>query len=153
MCSAMEENGFQLLENGFLLPRIRSVFKKWFPLISVKVSANSLKNLFPLDGKKGYRFYYPNWSICWKILFHYTKQLLFLAKQSKTVSLYGETASSGKKIENGFTIRRNCFFWQKKVENGFTIWRNCFFWQKNQKWFLLWGNTASCGRKIENGFH
>ena len=56
---------------------------------------------------------------------------------SKTVSLYGETASSGKKIENGFTIRRNCFFWQKKVENGFTIWRNCFFWQKNQKWFLL----------------
>ena len=36
----MKENGFHLLENKFPLPRIRSVFKKWFPLISVTVSAD-----------------------------------------------------------------------------------------------------------------
>ena len=32
------KNGFHLLENDFSLARIRSVFKKWFPLISVTVS-------------------------------------------------------------------------------------------------------------------
>ena len=36
----MEENGFHELENEFLLARIRSVLKKWLPLISVTVSAS-----------------------------------------------------------------------------------------------------------------
>ena len=36
----MGENGFHELENEFPLARIRSVFKKWFPLISVKVSVS-----------------------------------------------------------------------------------------------------------------
>ena len=33
----MEENGFYYLENVIPLARIRSVLKKWFPLISVTV--------------------------------------------------------------------------------------------------------------------
>ena len=36
----MEENGFYLLENELPLARIMSVFKKWFPLISVTVLAS-----------------------------------------------------------------------------------------------------------------
>ena len=71
----MEENGFHWLEK-------MSLFKKWFPLISVTVSAirkelsrkvdgfycrknpspitvmkDSLKNPFALHGKKAYRLY------------------------------------------------------------------------------------------------
>ena len=78
----MKENGFHWLENEFPLSRIRSLFKKWFPLISVTVSAirkelsrkvdgfhyrknpspitvmkDSLKNPFLLHGKKAYRLY------------------------------------------------------------------------------------------------
>ena len=74
-----KKNGFHELENEFRPARIRSVFKKWFPLISVTVSASrkelsskvdafhqienpspiaemkdSLKNTFPLDRKKAY---------------------------------------------------------------------------------------------------
>ena len=87
----MEENGFHLLQNEFPLASLRSVFEKWFPPISVTVSASrkdlsskadglqrrknpspkagmkaSLKNTFPLDGKKlmvctsqKFRFHYP----------------------------------------------------------------------------------------------
>ena len=36
----MEENGFHWLENEFPLARIRSAFKKWFPLTSVAVLAS-----------------------------------------------------------------------------------------------------------------
>ena len=78
----MEENGFHQLENKFTLARIRSVFKKWLTLISVTVSVSkkelsikidgfherenpspiagmkdSLKNTFPLDGKRAYHLY------------------------------------------------------------------------------------------------
>ena len=80
----MEENGFHQLENQFPPARKRFVFKKWFPLKSVTVSASrkelsskvegfhqrenpstiagmkdSIKNTFPLDGKKAYRLYWP----------------------------------------------------------------------------------------------
>ena len=36
----MEENGFHLLQNEFPLASLRSVFEKWFPPISVTVSAS-----------------------------------------------------------------------------------------------------------------
>ena len=78
----MEENDFHQLENEFPLARIRSAFKKWFPFISVTVSAtrkelsskvdcfyyrenpspiaemkDSLKNTFPLARKKDHGLY------------------------------------------------------------------------------------------------
>ena len=78
----MEENGFHLLQNEFPLASLRSVFEKWFPPISVTVSASrkelsskvdglhfsknpspkagmkdSLKNKFPLGGEKNYGLY------------------------------------------------------------------------------------------------
>ena len=44
------KNGFHLLENKFALARIRSVFKKWFPLISVTVSASRKELSSKIDG-------------------------------------------------------------------------------------------------------
>ena len=94
------------------------------------------------------RFYYPNWSICWKIRFHYTKQLLFLAKQSKMVSLYGETASSsGKKNRKWFHYMEKLLLLAKKSKMVSTMRKNCFFWQKSRKWFPLAGKTASSVKK------
>ena len=46
----MEENGFDRLENEFPLVRIRSAFKKWFPLISVTVLANRKELSSKVDG-------------------------------------------------------------------------------------------------------
>ena len=46
----MEENGFHELENEFLLARIRSVFKKWFPFISVTVSPSRKEFSSKIDG-------------------------------------------------------------------------------------------------------
>ena len=39
----MEENGFHQLENQFPPTRISSVFKNWFPLTAVTVSASRKK--------------------------------------------------------------------------------------------------------------
>ena len=46
----MEENGFYLIKNEFPLARIRSVFKNWFPLISVTVSASRKELSSKVDG-------------------------------------------------------------------------------------------------------
>ena len=78
MSEAMEENGFHKPENLFSVARIRFVFKNWFPLISVTLSASkknlshrrfpqqrdnpspiagmkdSFKNTFPLDNKNAF---------------------------------------------------------------------------------------------------
>ena len=43
-------NGFHELENELLLARIRSVFKKWFPFISVTVSPSRKEFSSKIDG-------------------------------------------------------------------------------------------------------
>ena len=54
---------------------------------------DSLKNTFPLDGKKAYGLHEPNNPFPLPGMKHSLKN---------TFPLYGKTASSGKKIENGF---------------------------------------------------
>ena len=51
------------------------------------------KNTFPLDGKKAYGLYYPENLFPLPGMNHSLKN---------TFPLYGKSASSGKKIENGF---------------------------------------------------
>ena len=46
----MEKNGFHWLENEFPLARIRSAFKKWFPLMSAAVSASRKEHSSKVDG-------------------------------------------------------------------------------------------------------
>ena len=116
----MEENGFHQLEKEFPLARIRSVFEKWFPPISVTVLASrkelsskvyglhfsknpspkagmkdSLKNKFPLGGEKNYGLYqlenlFPLPGMKYSLKNTFPK---FVEKR---------TASSGKKTESGF---------------------------------------------------
>ena len=106
--------------------RIRYIFKKWFPLISVTVSTSrkelsskvdgfnyrenpssiagmkdSLKNTFPLDEKKN----------------------LWFVLARKSISATRNEAFVGKYVS--------------------TIRKNCFFWQKNRKWFPLVGKYLS----------
>ena len=75
----MEENGFHSLENELPPARIRSVFKKQFPLISVTVSA-SRKELssrqFPLKRKS----FSDSWNkgFVKKIRFHWTGKKLIV---------------------------------------------------------------------------
>ena len=78
---------------------------------------------------------------------HYTDKLLLLAKKSKMVllyeetassgkkkskmvSLYGETASSGKKIKNGFFYEETLLLVAEKSKMVSTSRKNCFFCQK-----------------------
>ena len=46
----MEENGFHWLENDFPQVRIRSVFKKCFPLLSVTISGSRKELSGKVDG-------------------------------------------------------------------------------------------------------
>ena len=114
----MEENGFRKLENEFPLARIRSVFKKWFPLISVIVLA-SRKELssrrFPLKRK--------SFSNSWNEGF-----------VKKYVSTRRKKSLSFVLTRKSVSTTRNEAFVEKYVP---TIQKTCFFWQKNQKWFPL----------------
>ena len=132
----MEENGFHQLENQFPPARISSVFKNWFPLMTVSASRkklsskvtvsireknpspiagmkDSFKNTFPLGRKKSF----PRQASLKKY-----KQWFALARKSVSAT-------------------RNEAFVEKYV---FTIQKNCFFWQENQrKWFPLVGKCFS----------
>ena len=128
----MEENRFHQLENEFPLAKIRSAFKKWFPLMSVTVQASrkelkqsrlfpikresfsksrenpspsaemkdSLKRYVSTRRKRAYGLYLPENPFPLPGMKHSLKN---------TFSLYGETASSSKKIGNGFHQQENIF--------------------------------------------
>ena len=128
----MEENGFHQLENQFPPARISSVFKNWFPLMTVSASRkklsskvtvsireknpspiagmkDSFKNTFPRDRKRSF------------------PRQEFLKKQKKWFVLARKSVS----------ITRNEAFVEKCFS---TIRKNCFFWQEIQrKWFRLAG--------------
>ena len=74
---------------------------------------NSFKNTFPLDGKKaftgrGFKNSYKKWFALARKSVSTTRNEAFI---ENTFSLYGRTASSGKKTEvNGFHKQENIFF-------------------------------------------
>ena len=132
----MEENGFHQPENQFPPARISSVFKNWFPLMTVSASRkklsskvtvsireknpspiagmkDSFKNTFPRDRKRSF------------------PRQEFLKKYKKWFVLARKSVS----------ITRNEAFVEKYVS---TMRKNCFFWQENQrKWFPLAGKCFS----------
>ena len=120
----MEENGFHWLENEFPLVRIRSVFKKWFPLISVTV-LNSRKELssrqFPIKRKSLSNSW--NEEFVKKYLSTRQKKILWLVLARKSIS----TTQNETFVEIYIPIIR----------------KNCFFQQKNRKWFPLAGKQFS----------
>ena len=79
----------------FPLAIIRLVFKKWFLLISVTVSASKKELSSKVD------------------VFHYIGNPSPIAVMNdslkNTFPLYGETTSSGKRIKNGFHLQENIF--------------------------------------------
>ena len=128
----MEENGFHQPENQFPQARISSVFKNWFPLMTVSASRkklsskvtvsireknpspiagmkDSFKNTFPLDRKRSF----PRQESL--------KKWFVLAR--KSVSTTRNEAFVEKYVS---TIRKNCFFLAKKIENGFHQQENTF---------------------------
>ena len=50
MSEKIGENGFYKLQNEFPLVRIRSIFKKWFPLESVTILASRKELSSKVDG-------------------------------------------------------------------------------------------------------
>ena len=128
----MGENGFQATKS-VSLATISSVFKNWFPLISVTVSAskknfqvkgenpsaitgiqNSFNNTFVLDGKKSF-----HWQECPKKL---CKKWLVRARNS--VSTTRNKALVEKYVP---AIRKDRFFWQRNQRRWFTLGRKLFF--------------------------
>ena len=120
----MKNNVFHQLENEFPLARIRSVFKKWFPLISVTVLA-SRKELssrwFPLKRKSLSNSW--NEEFIKKYVSTRRKKRLWFILARKSV----------------FTTWNEAFV-EKYVSN---MQKKCFFRQKNGKWFPLRGKYFS----------
>ena len=128
----MGENGFQAAKS-VPLATISSVFKNWFPLISVTVSAskknfqvkgenpspiagiqNSFNKTFVLDGKKSF-----HWQECPKKI---CKKWLVRARNS--VSATRNKALVEKYVS---AIRKDRFFWQRNQRRWFTLGRKLFF--------------------------
>ena len=122
---------FPLAKNQFPPARISSVFKNWFPLIAVAVSAgrkklsskltkkireksfspivglkDSFKNTFPLDRKTD-RKIYKTW----------------FALARKSIPTIRNEAFVEKYVS---TIRKNCFFWQENLRKWFALAGKCF---------------------------
>ena len=143
----MEENSFHWPENQFPPAIISSVFKNWFPLITLTVSASrkklsskvkvfireknpspiggmkdSFKNKFPLDRRKAFSgrcdIKYGLYQPKNPFPLPGMKHLL-----KNTFPRYGKTASSGKKIkENGFHQQEKVFLLKlapPNFNNGF----------------------------------
>ena len=108
----MKNNVFHYLENEFPLARIRSVFKRWFPLISVTVLA-SRKELssrwFPLKRKS----LSNSWSeeFIKKYVSTRRKKRLWFILARKSVFTNWNEAFVEKYVS---TMQKKCFFWQKK---------------------------------------
>ena len=129
----MGENGFQATKS-VPLATISSVFKNWFPLISVTVSAskkifqvkgenpsaitgiqNSFNNTFVLDGKESFHWQEcPKKKICKK----------WLVRARNSVSTTRNKALVEKYV---FAIRKDRFFWQRNQRRWFTLGRKLFF--------------------------
>ena len=129
----MEENGFQKIrksENQFPPARISSVYKNWFPLTVVTVSAgrkklsskvtvfiweknpspivgkkNSFKNTFPLDRKEN--FSQQEYLKKYKKWFVQARNFVSTTRNEAFVEKYVSTGSSGKKIKKMVSTSRN----------------------------------------------
>ena len=131
----MEENGFYKPENQFPPARISSVFKNWFPVIAVTVSASrkklsskvtvfireeypspmartkdSFKNKFPGDRKKAF----SDRSL-WK------KDWFELARKSGSTT---RNKAFGEKYVS--SIRKNYFRWKQNQRKWFPPAGKCF---------------------------
>ena len=103
----MEENGFHQPENQFPPARISSVFKNWFPLIALTVSASTKNQSNKKQVKNG--LYLPENTFPLPGMTHSLKN---------TFLRFGKTASSGKKInENGFHQQENVFLLKLVLPN------------------------------------
>ena len=115
------ENGFHYLKNEFTLARIKSVFKQWFPLVSVTFSASRKELTSKVDG------------------FHCRENFSLIA--AKKDSLKNRFPLDGKRLwvvlaRKSVSTTHNEAFIEIYVS---TIRKKSFFWQKSQKWFPLAG--------------
>ena len=125
---AVEENSFHQLENEFRLARIRSVFKKWFPSISVTVLPNRKELWNKIDGFQQRENPFP--------------------KAGKKDSLKIRFCYKGKKLMvcNSQRIRFHYLEWsiRRKMRSHYT--EKLLLLVKNWKWFPLAGKYFSVNK-------
>ena len=127
--AGMKNSWKNIWNNGrkwFPLAIIKLVFKKWFLLISVTVSASRKELSSKVDG------------------FHYRGNPSPIAGMKDSLKKYVSTRRRKSLwfvlVRKSFSATRNEAFVEKYVSS---IRKNYFFWQKNQKWFPLAGKYFS----------